>query len=659
MKKRDIRFPGLYTAFVRMTGLDFAPDHFFDLLVLSLVGAAFMASCLATGGISQNDSVMAPRLLASAGALHAYSLVTRAGRGVRLRWVGALLLPFALWLLADSRFHSVAAWRGREQGMVALCAAAAFWVTLHHLRHKAHKWMVLGGMGALASATGLFALKGEHSMVARLANRSVSTVYEGQATGPFATPAEFGALLLLCLFPMAAVMISPATRQRRRLVSTYVVGLCAIGLWMSQHAPSWYGLLAGAGVMSVLLLPSGRKAAVTLAALAGAAFFVPKVVSLHSGLFRAVESTAMSPGEHAPLAAAALNVFKAHPLAGAGSGGFPMAFEAVRPWGWYYDPLTAGGFFHQLLAENGLAGSLLLLLPAVVLWVGAFALCRRIPNRVVKLDKDSGATQVHVPETRMALAGILSGALAAAVALGLDYPRPSVSLTLVFAVYAAIAAREVFGRRLSTTLKPDPKPRVWLRSVVVAAPVLAFGLAVFPVFESADRARRAEELAGIVDETAPQGKNADVKKALFKQALQVAQREATEALRAVPDNARAAAALSESIAGMYRVTGRPASLGDCLSLAEFAAKKSGYEPTLSLPLVAALRMHGKSEKAGEALALLRKHAPRNIPLALEEARNQIENGRADLAAPTIGEILRAQPLNPEANRLQTLVKMAR
>ena len=52
-----------------------------------------------------------------------------------------------------------------------------------------------------------------------------------------------------------------------------------------------------------------------------------------------------------------------------------MAFESVRPWGWSYDPLTAGGFFHQLTAENGAVGLLLLAVPGVILWFLGLRLC--------------------------------------------------------------------------------------------------------------------------------------------------------------------------------------------------------------------------------------------------------------------------------------------
>lgn len=657
MNKSTVRFPKTYTTLVRALQVDFTPGHFYDLLVLGFVLGAFAASVLTMGGISQNDSVLAPRLLAAGLALHAYAQVSRAAQGVRLRWAGAALLPFAVWLLLDSRFHSPAAWRGREQAMIALTAAAAFWVTIHHLRHRAHKWILFGAMGAIAAVFGAMVMGGEHYLAAKLSKRVVSAVYTGQATGPFGTPAEFGAFLLLCLFPAGAVLAAPALRHRRRVAAGYAVLLGYIGVWAAHHAPTWYGFLAGCALLALLLMQSRRKALIVATALAGLAFFVPKIARLDSGLFRTVESRAMDAQSQTPLANSALGMLKDNPLNGVGSGAFPSAFESVRPWGWHHDPLTAGGFFHQLAAENGAAGLVLLALPAAALWLAALALCWRIPVRISQYDKQFKVSRSFAPEPRVALAGILAGTLAAGIALSMDYPRPSVALALGFSLCAAVAAREVFGKRFSTTLAPQPNPRLWLRAPVGAAPVVAFVLFVFPVFESADNARRAEDFALKAQETAPASENPKVTLLYRKAALDIAERCATDALRTVPDNARAAAALAQAHTARYRVTGKPVALGECLSWARLAAEKSAFEPSLSLPLVAALRIHGDKAGAEKTLETIRAKAPRNIPLALEQARNHIENGRVDLAAPIIGEILRAQPLNREAVRLRTLTNM--
>jgi hypothetical protein len=646
-----IRFPRAYAAVIRNLQVDLLPSHFYDILVLFFVGCAFLSSVLTVGGISLTDSVMAPRLLAAAAGLHIFGQVSRSVTGIRIRWLGALFLPFALWLALDSRLTSPAVWRGNEQAAVAVTAALAFWITLHHLRHPALKWFIFGGMGLVASIFGMLVINADHNLLPRLAHRMVSPVYLGQATGPFATPGEYGAFLLICGFPCAAVLVSPALRYRRRIAAGYVVILSFVGLSCAHHAPSWYGFVAGGALLSLLLIESRRLACFAAVAVCGLAFFVPKVGNLNSGLFR-------TESNKAPLADAALAMLQSHPVTGVGSGGFPLAFESARPWGFNLDPQTAGGFFHQLAAENGAIGILLLAVPAVLLWLLAFRLCWKTPVRLTRLDRQFDNKKAYVPEPRIAMAGVLAGTLAATVTLAMDYARPSVALAIAFAICGAVAMREVSGKWLSTTFEPDPKPRVRLRFALAAIPVLVFGLVIFPVFESAAQARRAEDILLKVNEGGKVTGNAMITSGNRKAALLVAQRAAEDALRTMPNNARAAAVLSGIHASRYRVTGEPAGLGYCRKYAEMAHSLSGGEPSLSLPLLAAYGIYGDTAKNDATLAGLRKIAPHNTPLALEQARRHIADGQPKLATPIIDEVLSHERWNPEAKRLRTLTDMS-
>lgn len=652
MSNNPIRFPRAYSAAIRNLQIDLMPSHFFDLLVLAFVGAAFVVSVLTVGGVSMTDSVIAPRLLAAAAGLHICGRVSRSVTGIRIRWLGALFVPFALWLALDGRFRGPAAWRGDEQAAVALTAALAFWITLHHLRHPALKWFVFAGMGLLASAFGMLVINADHNLLPRLAGRSVDPVYAGQATGPFGTPGEFGAFLLLCCFPACAVMVSPALRYRRRIAAGYVVSLGVVGLWCAHSAQAWYGFLAGGVVLALMLIESRRTGCLVSFALAGLAFFVPKIARQDTGLFRADSSKA-------PLADAALDLFGRHPVAGVGSGGFPLGFESVRPWGFDLDPQTAGGFFHQLAAENGVIGILLLVIPGVVLWVLAFRSCSKQPMRLKRLDRQFDRKKSYVPEPRIAMAGTLAATLAAAVTLGLDYSHPSVALAIAFAVFAAVAARQISGdRALSVTIAPTPKPNFALRGAIAAVPVLAFGAFVFPVFESAAKARLAEDMLGKVNEGGTATGNALIAIGNRKLALDSAQKAATDALRIKPDNARAASVLSGIHAARFRMDTRsPAGLGDCLKLAEMARSLSGGEPKLSLPLLAAYGICGEAGKYDATLAELRKIAPHNTPLALEQARRHIAANEISRATPIIDEILAHESWNTEARRLRRLTEM--
>lgn len=656
MKPNTIRFPGFYHALVRTLRVDFQPSHFFDLVILGIVGAALFASVIHLGGVAQDGSVIAPRLVAVAAVLHIFSQLIRSAHGVRVRWTGFLFAPFAIWLLVESTFLSPCAWRGREQAAVALTAALSFWIVLHHLRHRAHRWCLVGGLGLIASVFGSLVIFGGAIILPRLAQRVAGGIYAGQQTGPFPTPGEFGAFLLLAVFPVAAVFLSPSLRPRRRVAAGLTTALGLSGLWMTHHAPTWYGFIAGASILGLLLIERKRIACLVAAGLWGAAFFVPKFTEeTAAGLFRA-------DAQKTPLAEAAMKIFAAHPATGAGSGGFPAAFEALRPAGWDLDPLTAGGFFHQLAAENGLVGLILLIPPAVLIWVLFFRVTWKTPVRLIRYNPQFKKKHLYTPEERIAGAGILAGTLGAAVSLSFDYAAPSLALAMSFAILGAIAARASLGGRAVMTVKPAPTASMILRALPTLVPALVFVACTFPVFESAANARRAEDILEFARRAPsktiggqPQESHRMLERRYRAQALESAENSARTALRAVPDNARAEAALSAILAEHIRDSGRTDDAGECLTAALGADAHSGGEILLRLPLVTAYRIAGLENEARKHLAVLRAAAPENAPLAIEEARTMIARGESATALPLLDAILRKEPWNKEARRLRQIV----
>lgn len=658
MKPNTIRFPGFYHALVRTLRVDFQPSHFFDLVILGIIGAALFASVLHLGGIAQDGSVIAPRLVAVAAVLHLFSQLIRSAHGVRIRWTGFLFAPFAIWLLVESTFLSSCAWRGREQASVALTAALAFWIVLHHLRHRAHRWCLVGGLGLIASVFGSLVIFGGAIILPRLAQRVAGDIYAGQQTGPFATPGEFGAFLLLAVFPVTAVLLSPSLRPRRRVAAGLATALGLSGLWMTRHAPTWYGFIAGASLLGLLLIERKRIACLVAAGLWGAAFFVPKFTEeTAAGLFRV-------DAQKAPLADAAMKIFTAHPATGAGSGGFPAAFEALRPAGWDLDPLTAGGFFHQLAAENGLVGLILLIPPAVLVWVLFFRVTWKTPVRLIRYNPQFKKKHLYTPEERIAGAGILAGTLAATVSLVFDYAAPSLTLAMTFAVFGAIAARSSIGGRAVMTVKPAPTVSMILRGLPGLLAAVAFCAFTFPVFESAALARRAEDILEYARRPAPKttdGRTQESHRMLDRrfraQAFETAANLARAALNIVPDNARAEAALSAILAEQIRESGKTEAAGECLTAALGADAHSGGEILLRLPLVTAYRIAGLESEARKHLAGLRAAAPENAPLAIEEVRTLIARGETAAALPLLESLLRKEPWNNEARRLHKIIEI--
>lgn len=650
--KSNVRFPELYARLIRLLQIDLMPWHFYDIFVLGLIGLAFLFSVLNMGGVYQHDAIISARLVAAAAGMHIFGKLSRSVHGFRLRWTGALLLPAAIWLCADLYLRGDS-WRGGEQMAIMLTSLTAMWVVAHHQRHLSAKWFFFGGMGMVASVFGMLVINADHNLLPRLAGRMVSPVYQGQATGPFATPGEFGAFLLLSAFPAAAVLVSPSLRYRRRVAAGYVTILAVIGLYCTHHAPSWYGALAGAAVLALMLIRSQRMACLATAFIAGLALLVPrfnKTALLDSGIFR-------SDARVTPMVDVSIDVFRMNPVFGVGPGNFASAFETVRPAGFNYDPMTAGGFFTNLLAEGGLIGLALLALPGIALWIALFLRTHREDVRLVRRDRQFGTKKSYVPEPRLAGAAILSATLAATVSLSMDYARPSLAISLAFAIYGAVAVHILFKRFGSTVVHAQAKPNLFLRALLGFTPLVAIFFFVFPVFVTSAKARFAEDILLRVEEA---GKATGLSKTSLdrrKQWIALGIENAEEALRVNPDNVRAAAVLAELLTARYRIVGDASGLSLAFSYAQHAATLAPNEPIFTLPLLTLTGMTGNPAEYDRLLADMRAKAPANGPLALEQARRHISSNRPAEARAIVETMRKREPWNAEVRRLDRLLKI--
>lgn len=668
MSRTPIRFPGLYSQAIRILQVELKPSHFFDLLILSLVLLAFLMASATMGVLSLPKSDYAPRLLVAALSLHALAQVWRGKIGIRLRWTGLAFLPLALWVLVDKGTHGVA-WIAREQAATALCATATFWIVLHHVRHTVHRWFLTGTLAAAAAAYGALMISSDKNLLPKLVQASSDTrLYDTRMTGPFGTPGLFAAFLLLCLFPVAGVILDPMGVRSRRIAASVAVVFGVIGFAGTQHGPAWYGLCAGAALLCWLLAENRLKGGVYAALFAGLAFFAPKLGVFDSGLFRYVKYTEKL--KVAPLAESASTLFKNAPVTGAGSGGFASAFESVRPAGWSLDPDGAGGFFHRLASENGAIGLALFLIPALFLWFSALRLCaatkRRERIEVTRRSHTDGARLLIpgkipkvAPEPRVALAGILAGTLAAGITLAADCPGPSMTLAIGFAILAGVAARMTETGRLLTTIAPVEKPIVPLRAAIAFAPVVALALYLYPVFESSRLAAFAEKTLDDAERSAEPLKGQPlVLNRIRRDAVTMSEIAARRSLALTPDNARAAEALANAHLDRLRFTGKDETVAEGVAAARLAASISGDEVRPSLPLVALLNATGDKPGALNVLKDLHRRAPRNTPVTLALAQSLLDEGQASEAAKLVAEALRDEPWNAEAKRLLALTGMS-
>jgi len=191
-----------------------------------------------------------------------------------------------------------------------------------------------------------------------------------------------GSAMALGLFP--ALVLARRARGASRLALAGAVALLLAGLLLSGSRAAWLATLAAAGAALAGVIWSRRGEWRTegrrLVLGAGLAFGISVVaVAAWPGevgqLLRRRAATLVDPGEslHAVQAGrvgfwkAGARMVGAHPITGVGPGRVPARFDDFRDQGFPVRVENLHSYFLQAIAENGLPGGLLVLLPFVPL----------------------------------------------------------------------------------------------------------------------------------------------------------------------------------------------------------------------------------------------------------------------------------------------------
>ncbi|MDR2429333.1 MAG: hypothetical protein LBD14_00240 [Puniceicoccales bacterium] len=500
------RLTRIYFFLANNWNVPLAPGHYLDLLVLLPLAGLFVLFALSGGGMADAGVMgVGARLTAVAMGAHILVLAWRIRDGFRFQQGVFLFVPWLLWCLADWLLFSPRPWLA-ETGLIVNCMVfVVFALSLHHLRGSSLKWIVGGAMVAVVSVVVALTMGQEFHFASRfqgtgtapdpgLAQRAMAVF-----CGSMGHPAAMGAVLLMLFFPCCAVALGTRWKLWQRLIAMYFNVILLVGIFATAHAGVMAGLLVGVVLLCVLV---ARKMSVRFILVGLAMFGVvwsAGRVDRDVGVFRTGEAKATATeNTGAPLAQSAWRVAGELPLRGTGAGGFPLAFEADRPAGWTSSPVTPGSLPLALLAEHGIVGALLLLLPAGWVWFSALNTCLAIPltnahqrQHAVAVtvptpgmgpkasERHGGrAGQRHhrrhrrrarlIPERRVFLGGALAGTGAAAVLLCLDYPGPMP----VAACLAAFMGAAMFGhvKQKSLTFQPRRRWTTPLRIVAFAKP---------------------------------------------------------------------------------------------------------------------------------------------------------------------------------------------
>lgn len=467
------------------------PGNYFDLLILLFMGGVSSLFAIWLGGMDAAAMAWGCRIFAAGLLLHLYVIWRRSKDGAGLRPLGLIFLPWVLWLGLGGLLISPKPWLTEAEMIGNLLVLGVFYISLHHLRHTWLSWILGGLLVAFVSIIASVALGDQHHIVRSFLGRTISPVYQGMFSSTLGHPAAMGAVLLLAFFPALAIALGNRWIFWQRLLALYFATILAIAIWSTHHLGVWVGLIIGTVLTALLVLPRLRSRLLLIAIVL--ALFAWQIPSLENniGVLRhqpVPEQAATGEAVPAhPLLQTAFEAFSSAPIFGNGRGSFPVLFEQFRPAEWESTPEGPGSLLLAVLVENGLLGTLLLLGPAIWLWLAALSCCLRVPM-FEKLEKDvpvvlsvhtKGKRRIHefirkrkrVSIERYFLGGLLAGTAGAAILLLIDYPGFIPAVACLFALQGAILLR--FIRDKVTVLRISKKTvRFLLAPVTALIPVL-------------------------------------------------------------------------------------------------------------------------------------------------------------------------------------------
>ena len=197
-------------------------------------------------------------------------------------------------------------------------------------------------------------------------------------------PNILGGILAIAILLLIGIL---ATRTRRRpgavdLLTGATVALGAAALFATFSRAAWLGAIVGLVVLGGMLVAIRARAALRVAAVAGAAAAIavapligPALPVLAARLDPGsrIATEARSVDERAGVAEAANAIFIAHPALGVGIGVLPTAMRIADPaFPWDYQPASV--VVLDVAAETGIVGAACFLVVLIAPWV---ALVRR------------------------------------------------------------------------------------------------------------------------------------------------------------------------------------------------------------------------------------------------------------------------------------------
>lgn len=364
-----------------------------------------------------------------------------------------IFLPWLALQLIDTLWLSPASGNAVVAFGMNLVAVVFFFIAQQRSRSN-------GGQNRLLAATIILLVAG---LVAGIADQiRISEDFSGTLTmkifaGYLSDPAAAGGAAILVFFGSLVFAGRRGYDYRKRLLALYT-GLLALGLiLLTRNTAVWLATLAGCIVFASLRVHKKTVRAAIVVFLACGIAVAPIFSEMPFGVpaeIASVQKAETAKQESAPsrldLEKIALKIFSEHAVLGAGNGSFLSEFRKYAPPKWQVSPTTGNNLYSFVLAENGILGLLLLLVPAGFIFVRGVCFCLALPHRLGSKSSRTGEDEkFHNSSTRSLLSGLLGGIAASAVLVGFEFSPSLLPVILGVSIFGGIVMHESTAGKFS------------------------------------------------------------------------------------------------------------------------------------------------------------------------------------------------------------------
>jgi len=473
----------------------FTWSNFLDWSITVFAGLITALLMLSLGGVRPEAVLLILPLFVTIIVLHGLSFLANPEDPKKLNPVPFYFLPLLIWIGLSVQWFSPVPWIGRYELIGALLAFTILWMVSNHLRMWSHMWVFFllcvlpAGYGLYSGFSQFFQFPDRIAPSLSEEVIKLAPQFMGKATGTFADPSSFSVVLLVLLPSMLILGVVGRAKKVSRALCFYICAMLFVGLILAQQL--WVAFLVplvayfvswfSARKLSKRLIVGTLCACVALAIGYSFSYMHSRIGQSYGG--------ALSPqGEliRGALWGDAVNSFLSSPFVGSGAGSYGISSVKNVASGLQTIPESPLNDYLLLLAEYGVVGLLLFLIPTIILLACGYKRWRDLPYKVTS-ELVMGS---FMPKAKIVLAVSLTTVGVFLLSAGLTSLVYVPALLVLAGGAFAVLARVSFGSKFLF-----PNKTVLKGAYAVLMLILGIGLYLFaaPRIESRAQTMNASE----------------------------------------------------------------------------------------------------------------------------------------------------------------------